>query len=66
MLHWKPIDEFIEPNWEKVGTGVPAVLFWVDKKTAVHGCIRDSELFDSRWVYVSDSSKVTHFRDQCA
>ena len=45
MIHWKQIDEFIEPNWEKVASG-PPMLFWHGKKeAAVFGYIRDGELF---------------------
>ncbi len=55
MIHWKHIDEFIEPNWEKVGTELPAILFWRGKKSsAVLGYIRDGELFDHKWVYVCE------------
>ena len=63
MIHWKHIDEFIEPNWEKVGTEGPALLFWRGKKGAVFGYIRDGELFDHKWLYVCDSNKVTHFSE---
>jgi hypothetical protein len=63
MIHWKHIDEFIEPNWEKVGTAGPAVLFWRGEKGAVFGYIRDGELFDHKWLYVCDSNKVTHFSE---
>jgi hypothetical protein len=64
MIHWKSIDEFIEPDWEKVGTELPATLFWRGKtSSAVLGYIRDGELFDHRWVYVCDSNKATHFSD---
>lgn len=62
MIHWKQIDEFIEPNWEKEGTQGPPNLFWRGAKgTAVFGYIRDGELFDHKWLYVCDSNKVTHF-----
>jgi hypothetical protein len=63
MIHWKHIDEYIEPNWEKVGTVGPAVLFWRGEKGAVFGYIRDGELFDHKWLYVCDSNKVTHFSE---
>jgi hypothetical protein len=63
MIHWKHIDEFIEPNWEKAGTAGPAVLFWRGEKGAVFGYIRDGELFDNKWLYVCDSNKVTHFSE---
>ena len=40
------------------------VLFWRGKKeVAVFGYIRDGELFDHKWMYVCDSSKVTHFSE---
>jgi hypothetical protein len=63
MIHWKAIDEFIEPNWEKAGTALPPQLFWRGAKGAVFGYIRDGELFDNKWLYVCDSNKVTHFSD---
>lgn len=64
MIHWKQINEFIEPNWEKVNAErTPATLFWRGAKGAVFGHIRDGELFDHKWVYVCDSNKVTHFSD---
>jgi len=47
VIHWKQIDEFIEPNWEKVVASEPPTLFWRGKKeAAVFGYIRDGELFD--------------------
>jgi hypothetical protein len=61
MIHWKHIDEFIEPNWEKDGTSHPAVLFWRGAKPPILGYIRDGELFDHKWIYVCDSNKVTHY-----
>jgi hypothetical protein len=63
VIHWKQIDEFIEPNWEKVGTAGAANLFWRGKKGAVFGYIRDGELFDHRWQYVCDANKITHFSE---
>ena len=63
MIHWKHIDEFIEPKWEKVGTAGPATLFWRGKKEPVLGYIRDGQLFDHKWLYVCDSNKATHFSD---
>ena len=63
MIHWKQIDEFIEPNWEKAGTTGAANLFWRGSKGAVFGYIRDGELFDHKWLYVCDSNKVTHFSE---
>jgi len=64
VVYWKPIDEFIEPNWEKVAESGPATLFWRGKKeTAVFGHIRDGELFDYKWLYVCDSNKATHFSE---
>jgi hypothetical protein len=63
-IHWKQIDEFIEPNWEKMAALASPVLFWRGKKeVAVFGHIRDGELFDHKWMYVCDSSKVTHFSE---
>jgi len=63
MIHWKQFDEYIEPNWEKVGTTGAAKLFWRGTKGAVHGYVRDGELFDYKWLYVCDSNKVTHFSE---
>jgi hypothetical protein len=64
VIHWKPIDEFIEPNWEKVAAPPPPTLFWRGKKgDAVFGYIRDGELFDHKWMYVCDSNKLTHFSE---
>jgi hypothetical protein len=63
MIHWKQIDEFIEPNWEKDGTSSAALLFWRPEKGPVLGYIRDGELFDHKWMYVCDSNKVSHFSD---
>ena len=64
MIHWKQIDEFVEPNWEKVAASGPPTLFWRGKKeAAVFGYIRDGELFDYKWLYVCDSNKVTHFSE---
>ena len=63
MIHWKQIDEFIEPNWEKVDAQGTPSLFWRGKKGAVFGFIRDGELFDQKWLYVCDSNKVTHFSE---
>ena len=63
MVHWKTMDEFIEPNWEKLGTSGAPVLFWRGAKGAVLGYVRDGELFDNKWLYVCDSNKVTHFSD---
>jgi len=63
VIHWKQIDEFIEPNWEKVAAESAPNLFWRGKKGAVFGHIRDGELFDHKWLYVCDSNKVTHFSE---
>jgi hypothetical protein len=63
VIHWKQIDEFIEPNWEKEPTPGAANLFWRGSKGAVFGFIRDGELFDHKWIYVCDSNKVTHFSE---
>ncbi len=61
MIHWKPIEEYIEPNWVKLGTALPPALFWRPGKGATLGYIRDDELFDAKWLYVSDANKVTDF-----
>jgi hypothetical protein len=63
MIHWKSIDEFIEPNWEKLGTSGAPVLFWRGAKGAVLGYVRDGELFDHKWIYVCDANKVSHFSE---
>lgn len=61
MIHWKPISEYIEPNWEKLGTDLPPTLFWRPAKGATLGYIRDGEVFDAKWVYVCDANKVSDF-----
>jgi hypothetical protein len=64
VIHWKPIEEFIEPNWEKNPAAGSPTLFWRGKKAdAVFGYIRDGELFDHKWMYVCDSNKLTHFSE---
>ena len=57
---WKPIAEYVEPNWEKVGD-IPAMLFWRARKGAAFGYIRDGELFDAKWVYMCDAGRASHF-----
>jgi hypothetical protein len=59
---WKPIVEYVEPSWDRVGD-IPAMLFWRARKGAAFGYIRDGELFDAKWVYISDVHKVTHFSE---
>lgn len=61
MIAWQPIAEFVEPNWDKVGQTAAPVLFWRPAKGATFGFIRDGELFNATWIYVSDANKVTHF-----
>ncbi|MGE0022968.1 MAG: hypothetical protein AB7S70_04975 [Hyphomicrobium sp.] len=61
MIHWKPVSEYVEPNWIKDGTALPPFLFWRTRKGAVLGYLRDGELFDWKWLYVCDANKVTHF-----
>jgi hypothetical protein len=62
MIEWKQISDYAEPDWDKEGTDLPPVLFWRPaKSSATLGYIRDGELFDSKWVYVCDSNKVSHF-----
>ena len=64
MITWTPISKFVEPEWDKPGVTPNALLFWRPSKTAAtFGFIRDGELFDSNWLYVCDSNKVTHFAD---
>jgi hypothetical protein len=62
---WKPIADYVEPNWDKVGDIAPQ-LFWRRHKGAALGYIRDGELFDAKWVYVCDANKATHFADVMA
>jgi hypothetical protein len=57
---WKPIAEYVEPSWEEAGDILP-MLFWRARKGAALGYIRDGELFDAKWVYISDAGKATHF-----
>ena len=59
---WKPIADYVEPSWDKVGDISP-MLFWRARKGAAFGYIRDGELFDARWVYICDASKVTYFSE---
>jgi hypothetical protein len=59
---WKPIAEYVEPSWEAVGDISP-MLFWRARMGAAFGYIRDGELFDARWVYICDASKVTYFSE---
>ena len=59
---WKPIAQYVEPSWEQAGDIVPT-LFWRARKGAAFGYIRDGELFDAKWVYMSDAGKATHFSE---
>ena len=59
---WKLITEYVEPSWEEVGDILP-MLFWRARKGAAFGYIRDGELFDAKWVYISDAGKATHFSE---
>jgi hypothetical protein len=62
VITWKPIAEFIEPDWDKDPAASPPMLFWRPvKNAAAFGFIRDGELFDANWLYVCDSNKVSHF-----
>ena len=61
MIHWKPIGEYVEPNWIKLGTELPPYLFWRPQKGATLGYIRDGEVFDYKRVYVCDANKVANF-----
>jgi hypothetical protein len=61
VIQWNEIADFVEPDWERAGTTAPPSLFWRPKKGATFGYIRDGELFDAKWIYVSDSNKVSHF-----
>lgn len=63
MIDWQPITAFAEPNWEQAGPPPAPVLFWRPNKGATLGFIREGELFNSTWIYVCDSNKVTHFVD---
>jgi hypothetical protein len=59
---WKPIADYVEPSWDKVGDSSP-MLFWRARKGAAFGYIRDGELFDATWVYICDAGKATHFSE---
>jgi hypothetical protein len=59
---WKPIAGYVEPSWETAGD-IPAMLIWRARKGAAFGYIRDGELFDAKWVYISDAHKATHFSE---
>jgi len=61
MITWQPIADYREPNYDKPAEPVAPVLFWRPAKGATFGFIRDGELFNSAWIYVSDSNKVSHF-----
>ena len=61
MIHWKPAEEYVEPNWVKLGTELPPTLFWRPKGGATLGFLRDGELFDAKWIYVCDAKRITHF-----
>lgn len=61
MIQWKPVADYVEPEWDRPGVALPPLLFWRRNKGATLGYIRDEELFDAKWVYVSDANKVTHF-----
>jgi len=50
MIHWKPVGEYVEPDWVKLGTDLPPTLFWRPKHGAILGYIRDGELFDAKWL----------------
>jgi hypothetical protein len=59
---WKPIAEYVEPNWDTAGD-MPPLLFWRKRNGVALGYIRDGELFDAKWVYICDANKATHFAD---
>lgn len=64
MISWQPIATFAEPDYEaaeKAGEPVQPSLFWRPAKGATLGFIREGELFNSAWIYVSDANKVSHF-----
>jgi hypothetical protein len=61
MIRWTPIAEYLEPDWARWGTDVPPLLFWRAAKGAALGYVRDGELFDSKWLYVCDANKISHF-----
>jgi hypothetical protein len=61
VIDWADISDFKEPDWDAAGAPVPPALFWRPKKGATFGYIRDGELFDAKWIYVSDSNKVSHY-----
>lgn len=61
MVQWTEISGYSEPDWERLESAVAPTLFWRPKKGATLGFIRDGELFDAKWIYVSDANKVSHF-----
>lgn len=61
MITWRPIAEYQEPVYDKPAEPVLPVLFWRPAKGATLGHIREGELFNAAWIYVSDSNKVSHF-----
>jgi len=63
MIPWKPVTDYVEPDWQQVGTDLPPTLFWRPKKGATLGYVRDGELFDSKWLYVCDANKISHFSE---
>lgn len=62
-MNWKPITDYVEPDWDS-GRDAAPMLLWREKKGgAVYGFIRDGEVFDHNWVYVCDANKVTHIAE---
>jgi hypothetical protein len=58
---WRPIDDYQEPAWDDAGGGIAPMLVWRQHAGVALGYIRDGELFDTNWVYVSDAANVSHF-----
>lgn len=61
MVEWQDISAYAEPDWDAADVAVAPALFWRARGGATLGFIRDGELFDAKWIYVSDASRVTHF-----
>ena len=61
MVDWQVIGAYAEPDWDGTDATIAPSLFWRPRGGATLGFIRDGELFDAKWIYVSDATRVTHF-----
>lgn len=61
MVQWRDISDYAEPEWDVANVSVSPSLFWRPRGGATFGFVRDGELFDAKWIYVSDASRVTHY-----